>query len=64
LESVWELAWNKIPQIIATLWQNYLLNGGKRASPLTPPCSFRELPTLAIIGNWNGIKIPRIIAAL
>ena len=41
--------------------------GGKRASPLTltnrlrfvtPPCSFRELPILAMIGKLYGIKFP------
>jgi len=40
------------------------LNGGKRASPLTPPCPFRELPILAMIGKWYGIKIPLFFATL
>jgi hypothetical protein len=43
---------------------NPAIAGGKRTSPLTPPCLLRKLPILEMIGNWYGIKISLLFATL
>jgi hypothetical protein len=58
----------QIPLFIATLLQNYLLNGGNGSSPLTPPCPFRKLPILEsdweLVCNNNSPNNRHIIAIL
>jgi len=37
---------------------------GEYFQKYSPPCLFRKLPILAMIGKWYGIKIPLFFAKL